>query len=265
MENYTLQLQQQVEELDKLIQETDTRLKTNTAFDYKRIRVSNRKNGFQYYEVDSNQKRIYIPKEKTAMVQASVQRDYDMAVRKALAEAQYNIKRFLAIYDIHSIENVYNHLCDARKVLVTPIIPTDEAYIQEWKKLHYGQQNDYPMTAYYVTDQGEQVRSKSEKILADLFLKHHIPYTYEPRILLKGGKSACPDFALLNLRTRKTIYWEHFGLASNEEYASKAICKLRFFEDCGFEIGKDILFSIESDSQPLNQKMIEEKIEKHLL
>lgn len=265
MENYTKQLQQQATELDKLLREADRRLQANTNYENRRICITNRKTGFQYYEVTQDGKRIYIPKANQAMVRAVAQRDYDQAVRKALVEERHKLNRFLKIYDLDSIEKIYDNLCEARKILVDPMIPTDEIYVQEWKKSHAGQQNEYPMAVTYQTDQGEQVRSKSEKILADLFQKHNIPYSYEPRIMIPGGKSFYPDFALLNIRTRKTIYWEHFGLVSDEDYASKAFSKLRTYEDWGLELGKDILFSTESDSQPLNQKKIEEKIIKYLL
>ena len=264
MENYALKLQQQVKELDKLILEADRRIRTNPAPKNLKIWVTNRKNGYQYYEMDGQGKRRYIPKEKELMVRNAVQREYDQTVRRVLADMRHRIVRFLRTYDTASVENVYHKLCEARKTLVDPIIPTDKSFIEEWKKAHCGQQNEYPMTASYLTEQGEMVRSKSEKILADIFLKHHIPYTYEPRIVLKG-KAFYPDFALLNLRTRKTIYWEHFGRISEGEYATKAFSKLRMYDDCGLEVGKDFLFSSESESQPLDQKKIEEKIGEYLL
>ncbi len=265
MENYTTQLNQQVKQIEEWIHETDKRIQANAHLRNIKICVTNRKNGHQYYEIDENRKRSYIPKEKAAMVKAVAQLEYDQAVRKALTQERNRIIRFLKTRNMNTIENVYNNLCEARKVLVDPIIPTDKSFIEEWKRTHLGQQNDYPAEKGYLTDQGEMVRSKSEKILADLFLKHGIPYTYEPRIILSGARSLCPDFALLNTKTRRTIYWEHFGLISDGEYAYKAFSKLRTYEDNGLEVGKDILFSIESDAQPLDQKKIEAKIKKYLL
>ena len=76
------------------------------------------------------------------------------------------------------------------------------------------------------TKRGEYVRSKSEKILADLFYENGIPYQYEPAFRLINGKLVYPDFVLLNVRERKTFYWEHYGLASDETYSTKNIDKL---------------------------------------
>ncbi|MCR5687199.1 MAG: hypothetical protein K6G58_04195 [Lachnospiraceae bacterium] len=169
------------------------------------------------------------------------------------------------IYDPTAIYGVYDKLCDARKALVTPVIPTDEEYVREWMESHAGSRNDYPASATYLTERGEQVRSKSEKILADLFGKNGIPYCYEPELILSDGRNFYPDFALLNLRTRKTVYWEHFGLVSDGEYALKSFWKLYKYEADGFEVGKDILFSVESENMPLNQRELEKKIKRFLM
>jgi len=265
MENYAKQLKEQVKQLDKLILEADRRIKVSKAPESKRIVVNKKRKSFQYYELDKKGKRVYIPKEYRQVVQEVVQRDYDEAVKRALVESKSHINRFLKHYDSDAVENVYNKLCEGRKVFVTPIIPTDEDYVREWKKTHIGQQNSYPMATSYLTEQGEQVRSKSEKILADLFLKHQIPYLYEPQLKLKNGSSIYPDFAVLNLQTRKTIYWEHFGLISDGEYASKALHKLQAYEENGFVIGKDILFTSESAQAPFDIKTVEKKIKAYLL
>ncbi len=265
MENYSLQLKKQVEQIDKMIQEADSRIQSNTGAGNKKICVTNRKNGYQYYEIDKDGNRTYISKNNIAMVKSIAQHDYDLAVLKTLIDTRHRIMRFLKKYDIDSIENVYNNLCEGRKALVNPIIQTDKDYVQEWKKIYSRYKNSYPMVKTYQTELGEQVRSKSEKILADIFLKHKIPYIYEPQVVLKDGKTLYPDFALLNLRTRRTIFWEHFGLVSNGEYATKAFYKLREYEENGLVVGDNLLYSLESEAQPFNQKKIEEKIRQYLM
>ena len=108
------------------------------------------------------------------------------------------------------------------------------------------------------------VRSKSEKILADLFYKKGIPYIYEPMLNLKNGHYIFPDFALLNLRKKKTIYWEHFGVISDSEYAAKSIRKLDEYERQGLISGDNLIFSTESTDNPLNTRLVEAKIDKFL-
>ncbi len=265
MEDYRLQLEEQARQVDELINLAEKRLNRSQKIEKQTIRISVRRNGFQYYRVDEDGRRVYVKKKDMQSVQRSLQRDYDEEVMEVLRTLRYRIGRFLELYDITAINGVYAKLCDARKSLVTPIIPTDEDYIKEWMQIHISQQNDYPKLTTYLTEQGEQVRSKSEKILADLFHKNNIPYRYEPALILRDGRALYPDFVLLNLRTRKTVYWEHFGLVSDGEYASKSFWKLYQYEADGLKIGRDILFSIESERVPLNLRELEKKIKENLL
>ena len=64
---------------------------------------------------------------------------------------------------------------------------------------------------FIYTERGERVRSKSEKILADYFYSHNIPYKYEHPLYLTGFGIVYPDFTVLSQRTRHEMYWEHNG------------------------------------------------------
>ena len=134
---------------------------------------------------------------------------------------------------------------------------TDESFIVRWYEEHQGGQNTYPIEGNIFTARGEHVRSKSEKILADLFEKYDIPYVYEPMLKLKNGHVVSPDFALLNIRQRKTIYWEHLGLIDQEEYAVKNLLKLQSYEDSGIVLGENLFISMESTKQGMNTKIVE--------
>ena len=265
MEDYRRQLEQQVEQVDQLIASVEKRLANTKNVKKQKIRISVRKNGFQYYRLDDTGKRIYVKRDDMQLVKSSVQRDYDEITMDALRTVRYRIERFLKLYNPYAVEEIYNRLCDARKILIDPIIPTDEVFVRNWRQAHAGGQNEYPAETTYLTDSGESVRSKSEKILADMFLKYEIPYCYEPRLEFNNGKVVYPDFALLNIRTRKTIFWEHFGLISDGEYASHALEKLNAYEASGYIAGDNLLYSMESERMPLDVRTIEEKVRQYLL
>ena len=125
--------------------------------------------------------------------------------------------------------------------------------------------NPFPEDIFYLTNKGEKVRSKSEKILADMFYKWNIPYCYEAKLNLKNMKTIYPDFTLLRICDRKTIYWEHFGLADDGEYATKALIKCALYESEGYAPGEDFLFSVESKSTPLNIREIEKKVKEFFM
>ena len=102
-------------------------------------------------------------------------------------------------------------------------------------------------------------------MIKSAFPKHNIPYRYEPKLELEDGTCMFPDFIVLNVRCRKTVYWEHFGLVSDGDYARKALQKLELYEENGFVVGEDLLFSTESAASPLNVRQLEAKIQKYLL
>lgn len=64
-----------------------------------------------------------------------------------------------------------------------------------------------------------------QEIIADLFSQYRVPYQYEPELILDNGHKACPDFVVLNVRSRKTFYWEHFGMISKFRICDKKLEK----------------------------------------
>ena len=145
-------------------------------------------------------------------------------------------------------------------MLVDPIIIPDDELVLQWHERFKTEQNGFRDELQYQTDRGELVRSKSEKILADTFNKNDVPYVYEPMIKLKNGHTLFPDFALLNVRKRKTIYWEHFGLINDPEYAQRSMKKIDEYERNNLICGDNLIFSTESHESPLNLHLIENKI-----
>jgi hypothetical protein len=267
MLNYTNELEEQVNWLNVLIKQNEKNMTSYNGSDIpnKSVRVSKQKNGYQYYLEDRSGKRSYIKTKDIEMVRKIAQKDYDVSIEETLLTIRYRIERFLKLYNIQSIEDVYNRLGEGRKALVNPIIPTDEEYINDWIISHKGNLNPYHEKGQYLTERGEYVRSKSEKILADMFNKYKVPYAYEPQYKLSNGNCIYPDFVLLNITKRKTIYWEHFGIISDPDYSVKAFEKLRLYEKSGLELGSELLISMESDTAPLDVKQIEIKIRKNLL
>ena len=139
------------------------------------IRVTKKKCGYQYYIQKADGKRTYVRKENLEMVRCILQSEYDMQLHANLRQAIEAIQKFLKVYNPYVINETYDKLCDARKRLITPIIQADDEYIQEWKSKNKGEMNTYPEQKLYRTEKGELVRSKSEKILADLFFQAFNP------------------------------------------------------------------------------------------
>ena len=56
--------------------------------------------------------------------------------------------------------------------------------MKEWKEKGYNKKGFREDAPIILTEKGERVRSKSEKILADYFYRKGIEYKYEPEICM---------------------------------------------------------------------------------
>lgn len=265
MRNYRKELEAQLKELDGLIKENGKNLAKLKNLPEFGVKASTARGSHQYYLVDKETgKREYAGFAKAKLVNRLIQRDYAIAVDKKLVELRKKLSKFIANYDIAEIDDLYEKLSAARRSVVVPIIEPIDVYIQNWLEQHSGQQNSYPEEGIYRANKGEMVRSKSEKIIADALSKYNVPYQYEPMLEL-GYNTIYPDFVALNVRTRKTIYWEHLGIVSDIEYATKNFKKVQDYEKNGYILGRNLITTMESADSPIDVKLVEEKIKEFLL
>ena len=220
---------------------------------------------YQYYYRDETKNLIYIKADDKQLAKRLAQKEYYEKLLANLYAQEKSIERFLCKYNGTYLKDSYEGLADGKKRLVHPIEKTDDEFITEWRNRYIGEQNSYDFSVSYTTNKGEEVRSKSEKILADLFAKYGVIYKYEPEITLYNGRKAYPDFALLNIRERKTYFWEHFGLASDESYSDKNLAKLAKYEKSGILLGDNLIVSVEAEGIGIDIKLVEEKIKRLLM
>ncbi len=265
MEDYIYELTNQFKEIERMMATHNKRMERDKFSENIRIHASISNGVYQYYYVDEKGTRVYAKHSELDKVRRIVQRDYDIAVQRVMSHDRLLLKNFLKKYDPESIYGVYENLCEAKKRLVTPAIPSNEEFVDNWKSEYQGMRNKYYEEGDYETEAGEMVRSKSEKIIADLLYRKGIPYQYEPELILRDGTKIYPDFAVLNLKHRKTIYWEHLGMMSDEEYAVKNLHKIAVYEKNGYYLGDTLVISMESEYMALNVRDLEKKINKYLI
>ena len=159
----------------------------------------------------------------------------------------------------------YHDLSEARRKLVKPYVMTDEQYVENWLSVEYSGKELFEDNSVLLTERGEKVRSKTEKILADKFYSMGIPYRYEYPVNLKGYGTVYPDFTLLNIRERKEIYFEHFGMMDHPEYCQKAILKLENYMRNKIYVGKNLLVTFETFRNPLDMKTVEQMLREFIL
>ena len=82
-------------------------------------------------------------------------------------------------------------------------------------------------TPQIMTSFGLKVRSKSEVFIAEKLYERKINFKYEIP-LSAGGKTYYPDFTIYF--GTKEIYWEHFGMLSDDTYAQKTDIKIKWYK-----------------------------------
>ncbi len=250
-------LQQEIQKLSELEKKLQLQLK-NAPEETLCINKAGKGKYTQYY-IYHDGKRIYLPVKEQDFALTLAQKEYDEKTLAVIAARLKSAKQLLKKYEL-SIGDLYLKLSDERKKLVTPIAPTDEVFVKEWYEKYPGSANPYPNHSAIYTERGEMVRSKSEKILADLFLGRNIPYIYEPRMECGKGKTIYPDFLILNVKQRKTYIYEHFGMMDYPEYAKNVFEKLTLYSEHGYWYGDTLLFSFETSNKPLNTKNVEKML-----
>lgn len=275
MEELRENLEQEITELEKIKQAAEGDLKHAPKGT---LHVLRKKNTDQYYwridPKDTSGK--YIRKSEEKLIKGLAQKDYAQKVLAVLESIIRKKKKILQNWEEMDAQKqvlaVYEKLSPARQKLITPYLDTEEEFAEKWeckKKLEkeqVAQAERFPevYTEIY-TEKGECVRSKSEKILADKFYMMKIPYLYEVPLYVNGYGYIKPDFTVLNKRTRKEFYWEHFGMMDEKDYCEKAIKKIENLEKDGIFPGRNLILTYETKEHPLNMKIVERLIEQYLI
>lgn len=237
--------------------------------DYKeidgRLEVSKSKNRLVFFHIKKREDGKLIKKYITNknLICNLAQKSYN---RKLLSLAKKRLKQIKAInkdYEDFELEAIFEKTHENRKKFIKPILPTKEEVIKLWKAEPY-KGLDFANNFEIITKKGERVRSKSEKILADMFFDRGIEYKYEAPLKI-GNKIIYPDFTFLDPYTYQEIYWEHNGMTDNEEYKNRMIEKIEFYEMNGIFRGDRLIVTYESSVKNLNYQWVEVLINKYLI
>lgn len=231
------------------------------------LRVSNcRKYPQFYYKTEETGKKSnYIAKGNEELIKALAQKSYDERVLKQAEKRLSQISRITKDYDPNELEYIYLKEHPERKKLICPCEPTWEQVLASWKAEEYKGKEFYEGAPLILTDRGERVRSKSEKIIADYYYRNGIEYKYEKPLYLKGMGIVYPDYTILSPRTRKEMYHEHLGRMDDPRYSRKAIRKILCYEENGIYIGERLFLTYETEQTVLSTKQIERLAKKYFM
>lgn len=222
--------------------------------------------GTRYYKKhDDNARREYLSKDKEKEIQDLENKAYWIRLLDSIEkEIELNKKFLRSAEKIESAESIYLRISPNRRHLILPFVFDD---IEEEAKrfLSFKDRSHVVETGLHSIN-GENVRSKSELIIADRLKHHNIPYMYEPAVHLgNSGKVWFPDFYVMNKRTGDTYLWEHFGMLSNEDYCNSFQYKLEQYAEMDVFVGQNLIITTESSTHQLNTDHVDRLIEKYLL
>lgn len=266
--------QKKQNELEALITQIERKLSVKIEGS---LRISSFNGHYKYYrhrkkpatdDADKVLKDQYLGKADLEIARQLAQQEYEKQLLKTARSLLQKVKGRAVEFDDHPLQDVYDSLHEARKALVTPLVLTDDEYARRWLTQKYDSGFFSENIPFLLSERGERIRSKSEKIIADKYHRLNVPYLYERPLQLKAGNQLVtlrPDFTLLNKRTRQVYYHEHFGMIDKPDYADNCLKKLELYAANGFFPGDNLLITMESSQHVLNEQYLDLIIATYLL
>lgn len=219
-----------------------------------------RKDGLpRYYAKYSGGREEYLRK-NDARICYLAQKAYDKKMLLQAKKELLQLKRFLNTYHKTNLEECFYTLNPVRQSLIQNDFISDEEYAKAWMEEPFETKGIAESTGYY-TLKLEEVRSKSEVLIADSLTFKGIPYRYEPAVEIAPGVVRHPDFQILRIRDRKVFYWEHCGRMDDPLYVKRLLVRLAELAKIGIIPGKNLILTFEGSEFGLQTQTVRDIIE----
>ena len=227
------------------------------------LRINHNKGYVEYYQRGDpdHPNGFYLSKKKLGVAMRLGQKRYDQIVQSSVRNEIDLIEDFLSRYPKVPAEAIASTLPPELRELILPIEEDDESFARRWQSKPYTRKESWSEARRFKTDHGEEVRSKSELIIANELLRAGVPYRYECPVELKNMGTVYPDFTVLNIRLRKELLWEHRGMMDDPTYAGDAIRKMADFAASGYFPGINLIITEETSAFPLDTQLIRAMIQ----
>ena len=219
---------------------------------------------FYYRKSPEDKEGMYIPKKDRALVKKLAVKKYAEKAVGPLRKQVKLVEKMLTGNHEKALQQAYAGLSKEARLLVEPVLLEPEQLAQKWQAVEYERLPFDRTVSHFFTSRDEQMRSKSEIMIAEALYNAGVPYRYEFSLHIKGRGTFHPDFLCLNKRTGQEIIWEHFGLMDKPEYAANAMEKIALYAQNGYVLGRNLIYTMESLAMPLNSKLVKLLIETHL-
>ena len=238
------------------------------------LRISTSRKYTRYYQVkpgDGPAER-YLHHSELDLAKLLAQKQYDRKVLEMLETEEQILMKAADYYRNPASEDFYagpeelvwRSLTDTRRLLVQPITPDTASFVENWQSESYEKKAFRDNDAEFVTSGGIRVRSKTELIIAEMLETSGIPYYYEKPLYLPGQGMIHPDFTVLNVKKRKTMFWEHQGMMDDDAYRDQALERINWYIQAGYYPGIHLILTHETAARPIRTGILKKVIEAYL-
>lgn len=105
--------------------------------------------------------------------------------------------------------------------------------ISEWEGSSYEHLKEWESSRKARSRSGHYFASKDEAMIDNALHQHGLLVRYDEKLIL-CDRIAYPDFHILDPKTGKDMYWEHFGMMDDYGYREKNIRKLKSYIESGY-------------------------------
>lgn len=197
------------------------------------------------------------------LIRVLAQKGYDEKMYRQISKEVKVLERLLRGMPQKALTDLWEQTGEHRKTLIDSDFMTDEEYVRWWEAQEFVQKPD-PVHTGLFTEKGEEVRSKSELLIANGLYNEGVPYRYEAAFYVDQFGTVHPDFTALNVRLREEWRWEHWGMMSDEIYRQSMIRKQNAYQLSGLFHGHGLIYTFEELTQPLNTKVVSALIQRFL-
>lgn len=226
----------------------------------------NSNNYVKWYARKDSDELIYLSKRKEKnLAEKLAYKKYALLKIEDIKDEIKAIEEYQRIYsdNSHRAEKLCRDL-RYRDLILATIHPV-EMELKEWLTADYPRDTNYLDGLKHDTGLGFKVRSKSEAAIARELFSRGIPFHYEEKLELNdpvfGTRAIYPDFTCRNIKTGRTLYWEHLGMMSEPEYINSCTSKLAAMAKNGIVVGINLIVTAETRDEPLTYLNIDKTID----